>query len=676
LRYLFLFSFLLTFLWSGQVFANALINESSPYLQQHAHNPVNWYPWGKEAFDRAKKEHKPIFLSIGYSTCHWCHVMEEESFENAEVAALLNRDYVSIKVDKEQYPQIDKKYQQLFRVLEGRSGGWPLSVFLTPDRKPFHITTYIPREAGYGSDGLLTLLPHYAKLFRENPEKIVKLAAAYDEAEKRAFSRQQQRVRFDRKRIDQIVKEIETEYDSRNGGFGSRPKFPEASKIALLLDIYRIDGSQKVLEMAKETLTRMARSGIYDQIDGGFFRYTTDRGWQIPHFEKMLYTNAELIPLYVRLYQIDPKPLYLKVVRETIGEMDRHYQQNGLYFSASDADSDGEEGGYFLYAYHNVREGLEKLGLSDKEIKIALEYLGIEEDGNIDGELSHSHLADRGEPDRVEDVKSYLRELRQTRTFPFVDRKIITAWNAMMIKALFCAGRIDDRYKEEARARMKALIDKMSRGDLLYHQALLGKVPKQAGLLEDYAFVTDALIVAYQETYDDTYLRLAERFAKRAISLFYRQGKWYLSSDGIGTEADSDDKHYTAPLSMMLSGLERLAVLGENLEMNGIVSQTLQSYGKTLNTQPASAPKLTAVLLCQKIGTILLKSNHQHLVAEQKRIAAIDYPFFLKKVQKGSGYMACRIGTCFAEDDRLEPVIRKIEVERGGIGAKREKRWR
>ena len=362
MKYLLLCCFLATLLWAENVYTNALINEDSPYLRQHAHNPVDWHPWGEEAFEKAKKENKLIFLSIGYSTCHWCHVMEEESFEDEEVAKLLNRDYVSIKVDREQFPQIDKKYQQLFTSLYGRSGGWPLSIFLTPKRKPFYVTTYIPKEKGYGSEGMLKLLPHYAKLFQENSKQIAERVSAYAKAVKKGSAGGREVVTFNQQLVKSVVRSLEENYDAENGGFGKRPKFPEASKISLLLDIYRINGNPKALSMAKESLTKMARSGLYDQIDGGFFRYTTDQQWHMPHFEKMLYSNAQLISLYAKFYQSDPDPLYLEVVNESIAEIDRHFLHHGLYFSASDADSDGEEGGYFIYEYAEIVKGLKERG--------------------------------------------------------------------------------------------------------------------------------------------------------------------------------------------------------------------------------------------------------------------------------------------------------------------------
>ena len=676
MKQLFLVYFLTVLLLAEHNYTNALINEDSPYLRQHAHNPVDWYPWGKEAFEKAKKENKLIFLSIGYSTCHWCHVMEEESFEDEEVARLLNQDYISIKVDREQFPQIDKKYQQLFKSLNGRSGGWPLSVFLTPEQKLLYVTTYIPKEKGYGSDGMFKLLPHYSRLFQQNSKKLEQLTSAYDKATKKGFSTQREVVNFDQQLIESVVKTLEENYDAEYGGFGERPKFPEASKISLLLDIYRINGNPKVLSMAKESLTKMARSGLYDQVDGGFFRYTTDQKWQMPHFEKMLYSNAQLISLYARLYQLDPDPLYLKVVNETIAEMDRRFLHQGLYFSASDADSDGEEGGYFIYEYTEIVKGLKERGLNDKDIDATLAYLGIEEDGNIDGDLSHLHLDTSRSPKETERVKAYLRELRQSRTFPFVDKKIITAWNAMMIQALFAAGRIDARYIEEGRARIKSLLSKMSKRELLYHQTLADKQPQQEGLLEDYAFVVDALIKAHQVTLDAEYLHLADRFAEKAIALFYRQGKWYLSNDGVEVLADSDDKHYTAPLTMMLSGLAALAVLKEDLKMDEIVSETLENYGRVLRSNSASAPKLMSVFLRHKIGEIVLKSKQDNLMENQREIEAIDYPFVLIKAQDTPGYLACKLGTCFAESEQLKPVVLKIEAEKNLIGIQKTKQWK
>ena len=667
---------ILTFLWAGHAFTNALISEESPYLQQHAHNPVNWYPWGDEAFEKAKREKKLIFLSIGYSTCHWCHVMEKESFQDTEVASLLNADYISIKVDKEQYPQIDRKYQRLFRRHTGRSGGWPLSVFMTPDKKVFFITTYIPREAGYGSDGLLLLLPRYSRLYAHDPKEIEKETKGYREIEKEETPPGDQQAVLSPGFINHLVDQIAAGYDPLNGGFSRRPKFPEASKISLLLDIYRVNGNSKALDMARDTLEKMAKSGLYDQIEGGFFRYTPDEQWQIPHFEKMLYTNAELIVQYVRLYQIEPRPLYIKIVRETIAEMDRHFMEGGLYFGSSDADSGGEEGGYYLYRRDDTEKGLKSAGLNDIEISRVLSYLGIEEDGNVDGEYSHLHLSGEKAPARLEEAKTYFRKLRSKRAFPFVDRKIISSWNAMMIKSLFAAGRIDKHFADEGRSRLKSLLGLMLEGKSLYHQTLFGDRPRQKGILEDYAFMVDALIEAQQVTHETRYLKLAANLAGEATRLFYRGGKWYLSADGAEVPAGTDDRHYTSPLSTMLLGLISLTVLTENLDLSSIVGNTLKGYGRILKKTPASSPGLVSVFLRQRIGDVVIKSNESNLIKNHAKIAAINYPFVLTKRVNAGSYLACKPGTCFAESKRFDKLAEKIEQEREQIGLTGSKRWK
>ncbi|MCD6212422.1 MAG: thioredoxin domain-containing protein, partial [Sulfurovum sp.] len=586
---IFLFYVLSILLLAEHNYTNALINEDSPYLQQHAHNPVNWYPWGKEAFEKAKKENKLIFLSIGYSTCHWCHVMEDESFKNEAVAKLLNNDYVSIKVDREEYPQIDKKYQQLFMSVYGKRGGWPLTVFMSPEAEAFHLETYIPVEEAYGLDGMLKMLPGFAKMYKEDQNNFVKLVDEHTKLLKEGSKKKSLKNKLTLSVIDQYMKEIEEEFDSKNGGFAKKPKFPEASKLALLLDIYKIYGNKEALDMAEFTLQKMAESGIYDQIGGGFFRYTTDKYWQMPHFEKMLYTNAELIPVYVTLYELTKKPLYKRVVSETIDQIESYFMQGGVYFSASDADSEGEEGGYFIYNYEEVKQALLDQKMKEMDVEEALAYLGIEEDGNIDGELSLAHITSSKEPLKLEEVKAYLKKLSAKRAFPFVDKKINTAWNAMMIKALFSASKLDEKYLELGKTRLKALLKLMRSEDTLYHQTLLGKEPKQKALLEDYAFMMDALIEGYLKTYNKEYLLGLKKLAKETESKFYKNEIWYLSDDGIDAVADFDDRYYTSALSMILEDFVRLASLTEELEFNEVVKKTLKESAAVLESNLVKA---------------------------------------------------------------------------------------
>ena len=636
-------------------YTNALIKEHSPYLQQHAHNPVNWYPWGEEAFEKAKKEHKLIFLSIGYSTCHWCHVMEEESFTDVSVAKLLNDDFVSIKVDREQYPQIDKKYQKQYLTVKGKRGGWPLSIFMTADKEVFFMGTYIPKEEGYGSQGLLSLLPSFISWQRQ-PEILKKNMQKYH----KYIEAKRLQTQIKTKIIQHVLSEIEKQYDKKNGGFATRPKFPEASKLSLLLDIYRLTDNQKAFKMAEHTLKKMAKGGIYDQIHGAFFRYTTDEAWQIPHFEKMLYTNAELIAVYVKLYEMTGDTLYKRMVEESIAEMEKNYMQDDVYLSASDADSDGEEGGYFIYAYTALKSALKEKGWKTEEIEDVLAYMGIEEDGNIDGEFSQPHITNMIVPKRLEAFKSYLREISSKRSFPFIDKKINTAWNAMMIKTLFEASRIDKKYVALAQKRLEGLLWRMYPNGMLYHQTLLGKVPTQKALLEDYAFLIDALIAGYERIYDEGYLKLAEILTEEVVKKFYSNKHWYLSDDTIKAEADFDDRYYTSALSVMLYDLVRMATLTESLKYNAIVKETLANLGGVLNSNPASASKLVHTFLRLEKGDIIIHASKEKLRLAQPELDKVKYPFLLSAVEESDEYLACKTTMCFAHDKNITKLIEKI----------------
>jgi uncharacterized protein YyaL (SSP411 family) len=666
-----LFALLLSSLPAQERFSNALIHESSPYLQQHAHNPVDWYPWGKEAFRKARREHKLIFLSIGYSTCHWCHVMEKESFTDPDVARLLNENYIAVKVDKEAYPQIDEKYQRLYRLSSGRSGGWPLTVFMTPEEQVFAISTYIPREAGYGSKGLMGLLPIYAKMYREHPEEIRKMVHALSISSKKSSAEKRPAIHFDRVLPEQIVAKAVAAYDPANGGFSGKPKFPEASKLELLLDIYSLDGDPKAKTMVEYTLLKMAKGGIYDQIEGGFFRYTPDKRWEIPHFEKMLYSNAELLALYSRIYRMTKRPIFKRIVVETIAEMDRHFMERNLYFSASDADSAGEEGAYYLYDYSQIREDLQKRDWNEKRLSDVLNYLSIREDGNFDGELSHVHLTEGTAPPGVDALRKSLLAQRRKRTFPFVDRKIITSWNAMMIKALFLAADIDEKYRQEGKSRLDTLLALMSRGDTLFHQVLFGETPAQAGVLEDYAFMVDALLTAYESNYDPGYLSGADAFAKKAIQLFYRGGVWYLDSGAFNTPAESADRHYGAALSVMLEGLLTLSLLNEDLEMAALVRRSVRRSTGKLMADPLHFATLMRVSLRQEAGSILLESTRQNLQKERVHIRQIDYPYLLTKATSLQGWSACRIGSCFAGGADFDRVVSRIEAQKHDLWKRR-----
>ena len=640
---------------ASQKYTNALINEESPYLRQHAHNPVHWLPWSKEAFEKAKKEHKPIFLSIGYSTCHWCHVMEKESFENEEIAKLINDYYIPIKVDKEECPDIDKYYQTVFAVMHHRSGGWPLTIIMTEDKKPFFSATYIPPEDGYGVKGMKTILPILAKGYKENRALIEKRADAVLKLVNEVLNARYVPVQLDISLANKALNELEAQYDSIYGGFGKRVKFPQASTLELLLDIYLVTKNQKALAMVTHTLTTMAKSGIYDQIDGGFFRYTTDRAWEIPHFEKMLYTNAELVHLYTRAFAIIKNPLYKEVVEKTIGEMDRRFGHNGLYYSASDADTKGKEGGYFLFEYNATLAYLLKNGISLQEAKKALKNLAITPEGNFDLVLSQPQR--RGKVNQK--IIRLLSLYRKKREYPFIDKKIITAWNAMYIEAKLRAYIFDEKYQKEALASLDKLLDTMYKNGVLYHQKLPNNLPTKEAMLEDYAYLIKTLAAAYQVGLDTKYLRLAKELLKKAKEKFYKKGVWYFNVGDTALPADLLDSYYSSALATLYHAMLDVASLQEDLQLFGFAKKSISAKSALIYHNPSNYPTATRAALRLLIGDVIIKAKNIQKYLPQ--IPFIRYPYVLDKKSKNIKIMACTIDTCFVEAKDFDTIKKKIE---------------
>ncbi|SMC09411.1 thioredoxin domain-containing protein [Nitratiruptor tergarcus] len=639
----------------GAKYTNALIHEESPYLRQHAHNPVNWCPWGKEAFEKAKKEHKPIFLSIGYSTCHWCHVMEKESFENEEIAKLINENFIPIKVDKEERPDLDKFYQTVFQVMHRRSGGWPLTIIMSEDKKPFFSATYIPPEDGYGVKGLKTILPILAQGYKEKREYLQKRGEAVLKLVNEVLHARYVPVQLDLSLANKALKQIEKSFDSIYGGFSQRVKFPQASTIALLLDIYLITHEEKAWQMAKKSLESMAKGGIYDQIEGGFFRYTTDRKWQIPHFEKMLYTNAELIGVYAKAYTIKKEPLFARVVQETIKELDSRFGYEGLYFSASDADSEGKEGGYFLYDYDETLRYLLKEGVAKNRAQKALSNLGIEEDGNFDSVLSNPRLVGK----RDEKIVQLLQKMRKKRKYPFIDKKIITAWNAMYIDAKMHTFIFDEKYKNEALASLDRLLQEMYIHGNLYHQKLSSNPPTKEALLEDYAYLIKALNDAYMLSGKKRYLETAKELLKKAKEKFFKKGVWYFSQEDIELPADLSDSYYSSALATLYHAMLDIAMLSEDLKLYQFAKKSMYEKSALIYHDPGYYPTATRAFLRILIGDVVIKS--QKIQNYLKEIAFIRYPYILTKKSKDKKFLACKIDTCFAESDNFAVIKEKIE---------------
>ncbi|BDY12234.1 hypothetical protein HCR_05460 [Hydrogenimonas cancrithermarum] len=632
---------------------NRLDHEDSPYLQQHANNPVDWYPWCDEAFEKAKRENKPIFLSIGYSSCHWCHVMEHEVFENEKIADYLNRHFVSIKVDREERPDIDKHFQAVHQLLNQRPGGWPASIFLTPDLKPFFAGTYIPPERKYNMMGFLELITVIHEKWSEAPESIVKNA---DEIQRYLEPKEGpiKATKLDLSLIDRTIEQANDSFDPVWGGFSKAPKFPHTSTIDLLFDLHRLSGKNEPLEMATHTLKNMAKGGIYDLVDGGFCRYSTDDMWLVPHFEKMTYDNGLLCESYLRAYQTTKDPFYLNMAEDIIDFMKEKMMENSLFYSASDADTEGEEGKYFIYTYDEIVHALRENGFDEPEAMAICKALSITPQGNFEGKniIRNERLADYPWWPKVRRI---LRILRAPRTYPFIDKKVITSWNAMMIKSLFIAADIDDRHLGDAIGSMNALLELMQKGDTLYHSVLIHKTPTIEAFLEDYAYLCDALLQAYHTTLDETWLLKAQKLAEHAVDRFYENGEWYFSRNEFPTVADISDTSYPSSAAVMT---KVLLTLGSLLEprYREIAFKTMEYNSIKIVKYPLwHATFVTAALRYIK-EDIVVKSLPNRLMDAKTALQDISYPYILLKPEIEPDYMVCNQHSCFANCKSMEEL--------------------
>lgn len=566
---------------------NELIHEDSPYLLQHAHNPVHWMAWSDKALAKAKAENRLIFLSIGYSTCHWCHVMERETFEDEVSAKVLNDAYVSIKVDREEMPDLDKYYQDVHYLLTKRAGGWPLSIIMTPEQQVIFAGTYLPPQSMQGRMGFRELTSFIKGKFDDAYEEVQKSAASIEAAIKQYERSFEQKEHIDAETVlETFVSKVKTSYDDVSKGIGSAPKFPHASTWNALLDIYEKTGNLEALYMSEDALVAMAQGGINDQIEGGFYRYSIDEAWVIPHFEKMLYTNAELIEVYAKLYKLTQKPLFKEVIDKTIEAMDERFLKEGLYLSASDADSEGEEGKYFVFGFAQAKEALLKGGLSEAETKEVLSYFGITKFGNFEHQKTNPTLTCNEKPTRLSEAIAILKEERQKVAYPFIDTKILTAWNALMVTALFEAG-LDDK----AKAVLETLLQTLHVNHTLYHQIVIGGSLKVEALLEDYAFVIEALLRAYTHSNEARYLELAKRLSHEAEQKFYKEGTWYLSDKAFRAKAVLEDNSYKSPLSTMIKNLFELAKIEDDTALFIRAKDMLESFGAGIQKYAHAYPE-------------------------------------------------------------------------------------
>jgi len=527
---------------------NKLGHESSPYLLQHAKNPVHWYAWNEEALGRAKKENKPIFLSVGYSSCHWCHVMAHESFEDEEIAKIMNENFVNIKVDREERPDLDDIYLKVCLMSTGQ-GGWPLSVFLTPDQRPFYVGTYFPSIDSYGRPGFGSLCRQLAQSWKEKPKDVEKAADNFmQNLEKlKQFPTPS---KIDKSILDEAAINLLQIADTTYGGFGQAPKFPNASNLSFMFRYSKLSGISKFQKFALLTLKKMAKGGIFDQIGGGFHRYSIDARWLVPHFEKMLYDNALLPIVYSEAYQITKDPFFRNIVKKTLDYVIREMTSSGgTFFSAQDADTNGEEGQTFVWK----KQEIEKILGKDSEIFCI--YYDVTDGGNFEGNtilannINASSLGfkfGKSEPeidDLISKCSKKLLEIRNKREQPGKDDKIITSWNGLMVSAFLSGYRITDnsKYLDVAKQSIDFFESNFEKNHIL-HRTFKNAEPKLNGYLDDYAYMANASVDMFENTSQPKYLSFATNLANYLMAHF-----WDDSTNGFFFTSDDHEKLIMRP---------------------------------------------------------------------------------------------------------------------------------
>ena len=590
--------------------ANRLINETSPYLLQHANNPVDWYAWGEEALEKAEREDKPILLSIGYSACHWCHVMERESFESAETAQFMNENFINIKVDREERPDLDAIYMQAVQTLTGH-GGWPMTMFLTPQGEPFYGGTYFPPEDRGGMPGFPRVLTSIANIYRTRRSDVT-------QATTQLLARLQQNNQV-RSHTDLLSKDILNEaylhlvdaFDEQNGGFGGAPKFPQPMIYDFLLHYHYSTRSDKALQMVELSLEKMARGGMYDQVGGGFHRYSTDSYWLVPHFEKMLYDNALLSRLYLHAYQATGRPFYRRIVEETLDYVLREMtDREGGFYSSQDADSEGQEGKFFVWTPQELEEAL-----GEEDARLFSDYYGVTPRGNFEGKsilhvpVDISAVASQMgvTAERLEDVvqrsNKVLLTVRGRRAPPGRDDKILTAWNGLMLRSFAEAACVLHRedYERTSIANASFVTRNLQEVGRLLRTYKDGRA-RLKGYLEDYGFLADGLLAVYELTFDPHWLDEARRLADGMIGLFWEESEGVFYDTGRDHEAllvrprELFDNAIPCGTSVAVEVLLRLALLTGEEGYRTRASQALRSMGPLLAQYPSGMGRWLAAL--------------------------------------------------------------------------------
>ncbi len=611
---------------------NRLSKESSPYLIQHQYNPVDWYPWGEEAFARARAENKPLLISIGYSACHWCHVMEHESFSNEEIARQINDTVIPVKVDREERPDVDAIYMNACQAMTGQ-GGWPLNAFVTPDLKPFFVGTYFPPQDNYGRPGFSSVLQRIREAWVTDSRGLMQQAESLH-AQFEHFSSSSDAQQLAPELLEDVVRDSASIYDLRHGGFATAPKFPPDTRLALLLAAYSVDGAQSALKMTTGTLDAMAYGGLYDQIGGGFARYSVDAQWLIPHFEKMLYNQALLIPVYADAWLVTGKPLYERIARETADWVLRDLTaDNGVFQCAYDADSEGEEGKFYVWTPLQIAEILPQ-----EDAALFCAYYNITSRGNFEHNTSNPNITVPPEEfaashkmdvqvwlNRLNAMREQVRAARETRVWPGLDDKCLTGWNGLMISALCRIAQAfdDNQYEQAARQAAETLLEKQWDGETLL-RVLKDDRSSVRGTLEDYSFFAEALIDLYETTFEMKWLDAAKAISAGMTALFEdKENGGFFYTDGrdtslISRTRDTHDGALPASASIAVRALLRLGHFYRDAALTETARKALSADGRRANAHPMAYSALVLADLYARpdVPEITIVGQDMHAVKD------------------------------------------------------------
>ena len=602
---------------------NRLANEKSPYLLQHKNNPVDWYPWGDEAFAKAKKEDKPVFLSIGYATCHWCHVMEHESFEDEQVAGLMNDAFKNIKVDREERPDIDNTYMTICQMLTGH-GGWPLTIIMTPDKEPFFAATYIPKQSNQRMQGMMDLVPQISKIWQNERERVMDSVHKIKDGFSKSLELGQTKGDLPEEVTKEAFRLLEGRFDETRGGFGSHPKFPSPHNLLYLLRYSDYSNDERALEMAEITLTKMRLGGIWDHIGGGFHRYSTDAEWLLPHFEKMLYDQAMLLLAYAEGWRITGNPLYKETCYEIFSYLNRKMKSpEGAYYSAEDADSEGVEGKFYVWEKEEIYDALPKT-----KADLFCEFYNISENGNYRDEAtgeytgnniphlkdSVSNIAENWEIDNdtlteyLAQARDRLYDIREERLHPLLDDKILTDWNGLLMAAFATAGAIfdDSSFKEAAKEIEEFLSNEMTSSENKLLHRFRGGDAAIDGMADDYTAVIWGLTELHQTTLNPKYLEKAVSLQNTFTEQFsdHKHGGFFFTSESgeelLGRQKEIYDGALPSSNSIAaLNGL-RLSRLTGEMKYEQQADQIYSVFSEMIRDNPAGFTfALTSLLVKQ-----------------------------------------------------------------------------